>query len=30
VLAGPKMYPRDTGCSQNLSRITKSLTLERI
>src|SRR4029453_17060300 len=31
VLAGPKMNPRDTsGCSQNPSRITKSLRLERI
>jgi hypothetical protein len=31
VLAGPKMNPRDTlGCSQNRSRITKSLRLERI
>jgi hypothetical protein len=31
VLAGPKMNPRDTsGCSQNPSRITKSLTPERI
>src|SRR5712671_5120361 len=31
VLAGPKMNPRDTsGCSQNPSRITNSLRLERI
>jgi hypothetical protein len=31
VLAGPKMNPRDiSGCSQNPSRITKSLRLEKI